>query len=304
MVARHLRNKEIATRKSGSHGKNWTELTKLKTIKPGITKRKKLQNLTEIVLLKKSQNSEGVEDGKRLNQVLPNQRTEAWWRSELGDEWYEALKLECKEAYVRECLAKVDADRQNQKKVYPPEALVFNAFRLTPLSSIKVVIVGQDPYHSPGQAMGLCFSVPEVVKVPPSLINMYKEIKPESRPPHGNLICWAQQGVFLLNTILTVVDGRPLSHSKYGWEKLTEKVVQIIDEQCANVVFLLWGLPAKKKGKSINRERHFVLEAGHPSPLSVSHFRGCNHFHMANQYLIEHDKKPINWELLPISTVL
>eukprot|EP00386_Alphamonas_edax_P015958 GDKI01048803.1.p1 GENE.GDKI01048803.1~~GDKI01048803.1.p1 ORF type:complete len:310 (-),score=105.86 GDKI01048803.1:33-962(-) len=216
------------------------------------------------------------------------------WAGELGAGWHEALKGELCKPYLVDCLKKVKQERTS-KKVYPPEELVFNAFRTTPLERVKVVIVGQDPYHQPGQAMGLCFSVMRGVAPPPSLKNMYKEIGITCS--HGDLSHWAQQGVFMLNALLTVQESTPMAHKSLGWDKFTDAVIQTINDKCEGVVFLLWGKPAQKKGAKVNRTKHHVLEAGHPSPLSVRHFMGCGHFTKTNEILTKAGKEPIDWKL-------
>lgn len=186
--------------------------------------------------------------------------------------------------------------------IYPTEANVFNAFKYTPFNKLKVVILGQDPYHEPNQAMGLSFSVPVGTQVPPSLVNIYKELKDDipgfTVPNHGNLIPWARQGVLLLNTVLTVQAGEANSHQGQGWEEFTDGVIAAINENCENVVFLLWGKPASLKGAHIDRNKHLVLEAPHPSPLSAYRgFIGCKHFSQANTYLLQNGKTPVNWQL-------
>lgn len=195
----------------------------------------------------------------------------------------------------------LDSRRQDGVVIYPNEDDVFSAFRFTDFHNVKVVVLGQDPYHGENQAHGLSFSVPPTVKVPPSLVNIYKEltsdlgIQPVS---HGCLIPWAQQGVLLLNSVMTVEAGRPNSHKGKGWEKFTDAVIELINSEHRNVVFLLWGAYAQKKGKKIDRQKHCVLESVHPSPLSVYRgFFGCQHFSKANRYLIKNGKQPINWQL-------
>ncbi|CEM00619.1 unnamed protein product [Vitrella brassicaformis CCMP3155] len=219
---------------------------------------------------------------------------EAKWETQLGPAWYGALKSELCQSYFTTCIDKVDKERRN-KKVYPPEELVFNAFRSTPLDKVKVVIVGQDPYHQPKQAMGLCFSVPRGVQPPPSLKNMFEEIGCSSS--HGDLTSWTEQGVFLLNALLTVAEGSPMSHKDMGWARFTDRVIDVINRETKGTIFLLWGKAAQKKGEKINRSRHHVLEAGHPSPLSIKHFEGCQHFQRANAILEKRGEAPIQWEL-------
>ncbi len=186
--------------------------------------------------------------------------------------------------------------------IYPPKGQEFNAFVYTPLNKLKVVIVGQDPYHEPNQAMGLSFSVPVGTPIPPSLVNIYKELSTDiegfSIPNHGNLIPWARQGVLLLNACLTVTKGQANSHANQGWEEFTDGVIAALNEQESGLVFLLWGRPAQKKGSKIDRSKHLVLEATHPSPLSAyKGFFGCHHFSKTNEYLVSQGKTPIDWRL-------
>ena len=187
-------------------------------------------------------------------------------------------------------------------KCFPPGKLIFNAFDLCPPEKTKVVILGQDPYHGPGQAHGLCFSVPRGVPHPPSLINIFKELEKDVKTPYpksGNLSPWAKQGVLLLNTTLTVQANIAGSHQGKGWEKFTDQVIHILSNNYKNIVFLLWGSYAKQKIKIIDREKHFVLTSGHPSPLSANrgYWFGNSHFSKTNDYLTSKGKKPINWNL-------
>ena len=187
-------------------------------------------------------------------------------------------------------------------KCFPPGKLIFNAFDLCPPEKTKVVILGQDPYHGPGQAHGLCFSVPRGVPHPPSLINIFKELEKDVKTPYpksGNLSPWGKQGVLLLNTTLTVQANRAGSHQGKGWEKFTDQVIHILSNNYKNIVFLLWGSYAKQKIKIIDREKHFVLTSGHPSPLSANrgYWFGNSHFSKTNDYLTSKGKKPINWNL-------
>ena len=187
-------------------------------------------------------------------------------------------------------------------KCFPPGKLIFNAFDLCPPEKTKVVILGQDPYHGPGQAHGLCFSVPRGVPHPPSLINIFKELEKDVKTPYpksGNLSPWAKQGVLLLNTTLTVQANRAGSHQGKGWEKFTDQVIHILSNNYKNIVFLLWGSYAKQKIKIIDREKHFLLTSGHPSPLSANrgYWFGNSHFSKTNDYLTSKGKKPINWNL-------
>ncbi len=183
--------------------------------------------------------------------------------------------------------------------IYPPGDLIFNALNSTPFEAVKVVILGQDPYHGPGQAHGLCFSVQQGVAIPPSLVNIYKELASDLGavpPAGGNLQPWAEQGVLLLNAVLTVEKGQPAAHQGKGWERFTDRVVGELNDGREGLVFLLWGSYAIKKGVVIDRERHLVLTAPHPSPLSAHRgFFGCRHFSSANKWLMEHGEAPIDW---------
>jgi len=189
--------------------------------------------------------------------------------------------------------------KRNGAVIYPPGKQIFNALDSTPFEQVKVVIFGQDPYHGPGQAHGLCFSVPEGVAVPPSLLNIYKEIESDlglPRPASGNLQCWADQGILLLNAVLTVERGHASAHQGKGWEKFTDRVVAELNAGRENLVFLLWGSYAMKKGAIIDRDRHFVLTAPHPSPLSAHRgFFGCSHFSKANAWLERNGMEPVRW---------
>ncbi|WP_278384238.1 uracil-DNA glycosylase [Alteromonas mediterranea] len=216
--------------------------------------------------------------------------------------WQSALGNEKQKEYVVELLERVKQAREAGSVIYPPQPDVFNALKYTPLDKVNVVILGQDPYHGPNQAHGLCFSVQAGVKTPPSLKNMYKELLTDIdgfvEPNHGTLTSWAEQGVLLLNTVLTVEQGKAHSHAKWGWETFTDKVIDVVNANCENVVFLLWGSHAQKKGKHIDREKHKVLHAPHPSPLSAHRgFLGCKHFSQTNEYLVEKGKTPINWQV-------
>ena len=218
-------------------------------------------------------------------------RIESGWKAKLADEFN-------KEYFLR--LSEFVRDEYRLNTIYPPGAFIFNAFNLCPFDKIKAVIIGQDPYHGPGQAHGLCFSVKDGVAFPPSLINIFKEIKSDTgiaRPESGNLERWARQGVLLLNATLTVRAHMAGSHQKKGWEVFTDSVINIINRDKNNIVFFLWGAYAQKKGESIDRSRHIILESVHPSPLSASRgFFGNNHFSKCNGYLKEHGIEPINWE--------
>ncbi len=216
--------------------------------------------------------------------------------------WQDLLGAEKQQPYFQDILSHVKQRREQGVVVYPPQEDVFNAFKLTPLDQLKVVILGQDPYHGEGQAHGLCFSVRPGIKTPPSLVNMYKELAQDIEgfqiPSHGFLQPWAEQGVLLLNTVLTVEQGQAHSHAKIGWESFTDKVIQEISENCEQVVFLLWGSHAQRKGSVIDKNKHFVLSAPHPSPLSAHRgFLGCQHFSQTNQLLVRNGKQPINWQV-------
>src|SRR5690554_2152604 len=214
--------------------------------------------------------------------------------------WSGLLGTEKQQAYFVELMQRVQAERAAGKAIYPPNEQVFQAFKLTPLESLKVVIIGQDPYHGPGQAHGLCFSVPDGVKHPPSLRNIFKALQhdyPDFQVPQsGNLEHWAKQGVLLLNTVLTVEQGKAHSHASWGWETFTDKVIEQINQHCQGIVFLLWGAHAQKKGALIDRSRHQVLETVHPSPLSAHRgFLTANHFRRTNELLVAQGKEMIRF---------
>ncbi len=214
--------------------------------------------------------------------------------------WHDVIGSEKDQDYFKETLAYVANERKNGKTIYPPQEDVFSAFRYNELADIKVVILGQDPYHGPNQAHGLSFSVRPGVPAPPSLVNIYKELEKDiegfTRPAHGYLASWAQQGVLLLNTVLTVEKGKAHSHAHLGWETFTDRVIAAINEHRSDVIFLLWGAHAQKKGKIIDTKKHHVLTAPHPSPLSAHRgFLGCRHFSQTNQLLQQQGLAPINW---------
>ncbi|HIF9121432.1 TPA: uracil-DNA glycosylase [Photobacterium damselae] len=216
--------------------------------------------------------------------------------------WQNFLQQQQQQEYFEQIQSYVANARQQGKVVYPPEEDVFSAFTATPLDQVKVVILGQDPYHGPDQAHGLSFSVKPGVKTPPSLANMYKELATDIEgftiPEHGYLQSWAEQGVLLLNTVLTVEQGNAHSHAKIGWETFTDKVIEHIDQECEGVIFLLWGAHAQKKGKKINTQKHHVLKSAHPSPLSAYRgFFGCQHFSQTNTLLQAMNKTPITWQV-------
>ena len=214
--------------------------------------------------------------------------------------WAEALDAEFREPYFQSLSDCLHAEIRKGVRIFPPGPQIFKAFELCPLPSVKVVILGQDPYHGPGQAMGLSFSVPQGVTAPPSLKNIFKEIESDlgirmSGSP--DLAPWARQGVLLLNAVLTVRSGEPTSHSAIGWQTFTDAVISTISEKCEGVVFLLWGNYAKSKAPLIDRTRHHVLEAAHPSPLARGAFFGCRHFSKTNEILKAEGKSPIDWQL-------
>ncbi len=225
----------------------------------------------------------------------------------LPNDWLEYLEAEFHKDYMIQ-LKKFLVDGISKKKIiYPHGKDIFNAFNLTPLSGVKVVIIGQDPYHGPGQAHGLSFSVPPGIKTPPSLANIYKEQARDLKlpiPKHGHLVTWAKQGVLLLNAVLTVQAAQAASHRGKGWELFTDAVVKVLNEQTSGVVFLLWGGYAQKKGAQIDQNKHLVLKAPHPSPLSAHRgFLGCGHFSIANNYLISQGKTPIEWSIPESATM-
>jgi uracil-DNA glycosylase len=220
----------------------------------------------------------------------------------LPESWRAALGLVLESSETQRLLGFLDAEEEAGKRIYPPRDARLRAFTLTPLETVKVVILGQDPYHGAGQAHGLAFSVPEGVKVPPSLANIYKEIASDcgaSRPSHGNLEHWAHQGVLLLNTSLSVEEGRAGSHQKKGWEAITDAAIAAVAAREAPSVFLLWGNHARRKAEHVPGlidGRHLVLSAAHPSPLSAHNgFFGCRHFSQANAFLEAHGREPIAW---------
>ena len=216
----------------------------------------------------------------------------------MGKTWQEILDSEFKKEYFVDLKKKVD-QAYKTSTVYPGYKNIFKCFKLTRLEHVKVVILGQDPYHQPGQANGLCFSVNSGVKLPPSLQNIYKEIESDlgiKMKNDGDLTCWSKQGVFLLNTILTVKDSTPLSFQNIGWEDFTLEVIKILNEDDNPKVFLLWGAKAREKAKYITNKNHLVLQANHPSPLSAFRgFFGCKHFSKCNEFLVSKGLTPIDW---------
>ena len=220
---------------------------------------------------------------------------------QLEPSWQAVLQQEFTKPYMQELRTFLLQEKQAGKAVYPPGPQIFNALNSTPLPDVKVVILGQDPYHNPGQAHGLCFSVLPGVTPPPSLVNIYKELQRDlgiTPAAHGCLQHWAAQGVLLLNAVLTVERSKPASHQGKGWEQFTDAVVAVLNAQGKDLVFLLWGSHAQKKGQYISRSRHLVLESPHPSPLSAHRgFLGNGHFSRTNAWLAEHGKPPVDWRL-------
>ena len=220
-------------------------------------------------------------------------RIEPSWKSRIGD-WFAREDMQQLSAFLRQRKAA-------GATIYPAGASIFAAFDATPFDAVKVVILGQDPYHGPGQAHGLCFSVLPGVDVPPSLQNIYKELASDvgfARPDHGCLLPWAQRGVLLLNSVLTVEAGQPGSHQGKGWEILTDACIETLNREREGLVFLLWGSHAQAKGRLIDSQRHLILKAPHPSPLSAHRgFLGCGHFSRVNRYLEQSGRSPIDWSL-------
>ncbi|WP_279176859.1 uracil-DNA glycosylase [Campylobacter insulaenigrae] len=214
------------------------------------------------------------------------------WKLFLKDEFSKSYFLKIKENYINAL--------QNKEIIYPPSNLTFNAFNLTPLENLKVIILGQDPYHGKDQAMGLSFSVPFGVKIPHSLLNIYKELFNDLNIPiakHGNLTKWAKQGILLLNSILSVKANNPASHANFGWQNFSDNVISKLSKEKEKLIFLLWGNYAKSKKNLIDENKHFILEAAHPSPLARGAFFGCKHFSTTNNILKQIGKDPIDWNL-------
>ncbi|SFM11854.1 Uracil-DNA glycosylase [Halopseudomonas yangmingensis] len=220
-------------------------------------------------------------------------RLEASWKQALADQF--------EQPWMQQLRDFLQAEKAAGKQIYPPGPLLFNALDSTPLPKVKVVIIGQDPYHGPGQAHGLSFSVPPGVPAPPSLQNIFKEIQRDFGypiPAHGCLQHWAEQGVLLLNAVLSVEQGRPGSHTNHGWERFTSRIIEVLNAEREHLVFMLWGNYAQKKGAHIDGQRHCVLRSVHPSPLSAHRgFIGCGHFSAANAWLESHGQTPIDWRL-------
>ncbi|MEK0363519.1 uracil-DNA glycosylase [Pseudomonas sp. CBC3] len=222
-------------------------------------------------------------------------------RVKLEESWKAALQNEFEQPYMKELGAFLRSEKAAGKIIYPPGPLIFNALNSTPVDQVRAVILGQDPYHGAGQAHGLCFSVQPGVAPPPSLQNIFKELKRDLNldiPRHGYLQHWADQGVLMLNTSLTVEQGMAGSHAKKGWQRLTDRIIEVVSERCSNVVFMLWGAHAQSKAKLIDPTKHLLLKSVHPSPLSAHRgFIGNGHFSRANQFLTQQGKEPIDWRL-------
>lgn len=257
--------------------------------------RKRMEDSRKLSLLRR----EAKEKGEKPPTKLPSDILT------LPGTWADVLKNQPKSGhFIR--LRKLLATEYVSKTIFPPKDLLFEAFKRCDFKNVRAVIVGQDPYHGPGQAHGLCFSVQNGVRIPPSLRNIYKELKTDFDgtfvpPTHGNLSKWADQGVLLLNTVLTVRKGQANSHRKKGWEEFTDAVIRVISEKKEGVVFLVWGRPAEKKTRLVMRRKHLVLTSSHPSPLGATKtakpFIGCRHFTKANAYLKSKGKKEIDWQL-------
>ena len=218
----------------------------------------------------------------------------------ISNDWQEALRAEYAKPYYKKLYQFVNEEYRT-RQIFPPGNDIFNAFHLTPLSKVKAVILGQDPYHNDGQAHGLCFSVNKGVEIPPSLVNIYKELHDDIGfviPNHGCLTKWAEQGVLLLNTVLTVRAHQANSHRNMGWEQFTDAAIMALNTQDRPIVFMLWGRPAREKRKLLTNPKHLILEAAHPSPLSAySGFFGCRHFSKCNQFLTAHGIEPVDWQI-------
>ena len=218
----------------------------------------------------------------------------------IANDWLGPMSAEFKKPYYRKLYQTVNREYQT-RTVYPPADDILRAFELTPLSEVRVVILGQDPYHGEGQAHGLCFSVQPGVEIPPSLVNIYQELHDDLGcyiPNHGCLEKWAREGVLLLNTVLTVQAHRANSHRGIGWEEFTDAAIRAVNQENRPIVFLLWGRPAQEKSVMLNNPNHLVLKAPHPSPLSAYRgFFGCRHFSQANQFLVSHGAEPVDWQI-------
>lgn len=219
---------------------------------------------------------------------------------QITNDWLPVVEAECKKPYYRE-LYKFVKEEYATRVIYPPSDEIFTAFHLTPLKDVKVLILGQDPYHEPNQAQGLSFSVPKGQQIPPSLQNIYKELHDDLGcyiPDNGNLIKWAKQGVLMLNTVLTVRAHEANSHKGHGWEKFTDAILQAVDQKDTPVVYMLWGAPAQSKIPMLTNPKHLILKSVHPSPLSAYRgFFGCRHFSKCNEFLTSNGLTPIDWQI-------
>lgn len=216
--------------------------------------------------------------------------------------WNSFIKQESEQTYYKQLMSFVESERASGKSIYPPASQTFDAFKLTPLDKVRVVILGQDPYHGEGQAHGLCFSVLPGIKTPPSLVNIYKELAQDivgfTIPDHGYLAKWAEQGVLMLNTVLSVEQGKAHSHAKAGWEVFTDNALKLLNQQSEPIIFVLWGAHAIKKGKLITSEQHLILQGPHPSPLSAYRgFFGCQHFSKINSSLKTRGEREVDWQV-------
>jgi uracil-DNA glycosylase len=212
--------------------------------------------------------------------------------------WKEVLKEEFSKPYFATLVAFLKHEKAQGQTIYPPGKLIFNAYALTPFDKVKAVLLGQDPYHGYGQAQGLAFSVPQGIATPPSLVNIYKEMRDDigyTIPNHGNLEHWAREGILLLNTVLTVRAGQANSHKGKGWEQFTDATIRAVSERKDKIVFLLWGKPAQSKAPLIDASKHLILTAAHPSPMAQGAFFGCKHFSKTNEYLLRNGIEPIKW---------
>ncbi|KAG1681804.1 Uracil-DNA glycosylase [Nymphon striatum] len=288
--------------KRSSRTKTPHDTDKVKIMSP--PKRHKLcpENENECSELSKD-DAKRIEQNKLSAQIKLQHKKTPLLPTDIGVTWYSALEKEFKKDYFQKLNSFVESERKT-KEIFPNSSSVWSFTKHCDINEIKVVILGQDPYHGPRQAHGLCFSVQKGIAVPPSLRNMYKELSSDIEnfevPSHGYLCGWATQGVLLLNAVLTVRSGEPNSHKERGWENITNAIIKYINENLSNVVFLLWGKDAQKKGAFINRKNHCVLMTTHPSPLSASRgFIGCKHFSKTNEYLKEHGKDLVDWNHLP-----
>ena len=221
-------------------------------------------------------------------------------RIKMNADWLEFLEEEFKKPYFLDIKRQYIETLKAGKNIYPPANLTFNAFNLTPLNSLKIVLLGQDPYHKQNQAMGLSFSVPKGVQIPPSLRNIFKELNADlgvKIPQNGDLSAWARQGVLLLNAIFSVEENKPLSHSLWGWQEFSDNIIKKLSFEKEGLIFILWGKFAQSKKSLIDTRKHFILEAAHPSPLARQGFLGCRHFSKSNALLEKLGKEPIKWDL-------